>query len=608
MKSRKSCIALFVMLCLCAVCVRADNELWHENYYRANDFTKELSDAEQEDLDQECLAFMQKYHLDIALLAIADEHYAGRSASELAQEEFDACRFGYGETRDGFLWIYNTDTETMEVFCFGAAENVIPQDYLDFAASSAPKLAEKSGIYGVLYGGIRYLSLYLDEHADDAQAADGTGTVAERTENTSGLPSWYPADTEEFTPFHNETAARVVDDADILTDAEEQTLEARVAAIRQELQRDIVIYTDRTDYGLGRHICAADFYTFNGYGCGNEYEGVCLFICMDPDNRGWWCCCTGSETRALYTEEIANLIDDELYTHMKAGTYADGIANWVENFYRLYVKGSPYAPDWYTDKEAALTPFHNPSSPRVVDEIGLLTEAEAAALSEQATAVSQKYGVDVAIHTMKSPLGLDYSDVAQQYYTYMGYGFGPDYDGILLTVFKRDGYHATSRITASGSAVRKLSDTNYDRLTDFFKDNSYYDDYYGASSQWLEQVDHMMRTGRVPRSMAYWCMISLLSALFGLIFGGIALARARHKMAPPTEKSDADAYLSADDSHIQDAGSHLLYTTTNRVYDPVERESGGSSGRSGGSSGRSTYSHSYHDSSGRSHSGSGRSF
>ena len=150
------------------------------------------------------------------------------------------------------------------------------------------------------------------------------------------MPAWYPANPSNFQLFHNQNSPRVVDEANIFTDEEERRLETQIGEIRSELQKDIVIYTDVTDYGLTRSICAADFYDFNGYGYGDEREGICLFICMNPAERGWWCCCTGSETRAIYAEESANLIDDALYEYMGAGSYADGVADWIENIARLY--------------------------------------------------------------------------------------------------------------------------------------------------------------------------------------------------------------------------------------------------------------------------------
>ena len=113
-------------------------------------------------------------------------------------------------------------------------------------------------------------------------------------DSASGLPAWYPADPKNFPFYHDEAAPRVVDSADLFTEAEEQRIEARITELRQALSWDIVIYTDKTDYGHGKDILAADFYDFNGYGYGDEREGICLFIDRDPADRGWWACCTGS--------------------------------------------------------------------------------------------------------------------------------------------------------------------------------------------------------------------------------------------------------------------------------------------------------------------------
>ena len=599
MRVKRNLLAVLVALCVCAGSVFAENELWSDEYYRAYDYTDELSELMRDDLDEECVGFIERYQLDLVLRAVTEDDLEGMGEEAFAQELYDQLGFGYGEGRDGFLWLYITDRNEVEVFCFGAAEGRIEQDFLDFAASASIKLAEEHGVYGVLYGGVRYLSNYLDDHPVEP------GGASER-ESAADTPPWYPEDPERFSFFHvGEKAPRVVDAADIFTAAEERGLEARVGELRRELQKDLVIYTDSTDYGLGHDICAADFYDYSGYGCGDDYEGVCLFICMDPDNRGWWCCCTGPETKGLYTEEIANLMDDALYEYMVDGAYAEGVADWVENFRRLYVKGAPFAPEWYPEAGAALTPFHSADAPRVVDELGLLTEPELAELTAQAAAIAQKYGVDVAIHTMESPWGLDYDEVSRAYYTHMGYGVGENYDGILLNVFKREGYYATSRITGFGSVNDRLSEVNHERMWNAFNDHSDNARYAAGAAQWLRQVDHMLRTGRVARSSGYWALIAFLGTLCGSIFGGVALWRAKAAMAVPVEKTDADAYFDGS-SRISDAGRELLYSTTSRRYDPEEEPS--SRGSSGGSSHRSSYSSSYRGSSGRSHSGSGRRF
>ena len=602
MKNRFAAMILFFTLCIPLCCVPAHGEdLWSEDYYHASDTTGELSEAQRDSLDEDCIEFMKQYHYDLALLCLTAKNYEDSTLGEKAEAYYESCGFGYGEGRDGFLWVYDADADQVTLFSFGAAEGIVTQDYEAFITDAALSLKEEHGIFGILYSGIRYLSNYLDNSAKTVE--DGTGV--ERGGEGSALPAWYPADTENFPFYHDEDAPRVIDDADIFSDVEEQVLEARITEIRAELRRDIVIYTDVTDYGLGKDICAADFYDFNGYGYGSEREGVCLYIDMDPNDRGWWCCCTGSETMGLYSADIANSVDDVLYEYMSSGRYSPGVANWIENIRMLYIKGNPFVPEWYPAAGETLTPRHDPDAPRVVDELGLLTEAEIAELTARATEIAQRHGVDVAIHTMISPVGMSYNEVGGNYYTYMGYGFGENYDGIILNVFKREGYYATPRIAAFGSVTDKLSELNEDRMWDACSDRMEKFEYHRAMSYWLDQTDHMLRTGRVQRSTLYWVLIGLAGLLAGSVFGGISLGMARAKMNKPAEQRDADAYIDPG-SRITDAGSYYLYTTTSRRYDPPRERSSHSS--SGGSSSSGSYSGSYSGSSGSSHSGSGRSF
>ena len=582
MKRRLLAFSLLFILCasVCAVPARAD-DLWSEDYYRAVDRTGALTEAQRDELDESCIAFMRRYGSDLVLCAVT-----GAVTYEEAAAFYEECEFGYGDGRDGFLWLYDADGERVTLFSFGAAQDRISQEAVRALESYTPG----RDVYATLSAGIAYLESYLDGVAPAETAEPERGAL---------LPAWYPADTQSFVFFHDETAPRVVDEADIFTVAEEQAMEARIAAIRGELQRDIVVYTDVTDYGLGKEALAEDFYDYNGYGYGDGAEGVCLFIDMDPNDRGWWVSCSGDETMSLYTEGVANLIDDALYEYMAAGDYGAGVADWIENIRGMYVKGNPFAPDWYPAPGETLTPHYDPDAKRVVDELGLLSETELAALTEQAASIAAKRGVDVAIHIMQSPVGMDYDEVGATYYRYMGYAE----DGILLSVYKRPGYYATTRISAFGAAADRLTDTNEQRLRSLCEAQTDNEQYAEGLSRWLRQTEHMLRTGRVSRPASYWGMVSALSLALGSVFGGVSLGVARAKMAPPKEKRDADAYIDSRSSRIREAGRHYLYTTTSRQYSPREKRSSG-----GGSSGRSSYHGSHSGSSGRSHSGSGRRF
>ena len=654
-------LLLLVSLVLAAAVTSRAEELWTENYYRALDTTEQLSEAERDSIDRECIDLMKNYGVDFACLSLAPEHHDETSFRELAEEYYTEWEFGYGESKDGFFFLFDAASGEGEIFPFGNAGEKIPESYLQTIVQNSLKFYDKYGIHGVMYGGVKYTSVYLQDHAGDkasgtvvteAAVTETTGTEAAMTEPAvtetaetqtaviepagteiagtrpdksdpavalasgdtnrrvgegSDLPAWYLADPALFVPFHDVKASRVVDDADIFTDEEEARMEERVGEIRKELDRDIVIYTNKSACGLDHSIMAADFYDFNGYGCGDDFEGVCLYVCMDPEDRGWWVACTGPDTKGLYTEDIANDIDDALFDYMVDGEYGAGVLDWIENFRMLYVKGDPFAPSWYPERGAkAPERFHDSAAPRVVDDSGILTEEQLQDLRDYAKKISDKYGLDVVVNIAPRSGNLTREEYAKLFYEYNGYGLGDDYDGILLTVFKRQGYQSDNCLYASGKGLEKLTEVNRERLRGFVQDGMDGGNYHFTLKRFLQQTDHMERTGRVPRSLIYWIFMTVLSAVSGSIFGGVSLLRASMRMAVPKMQENADAYLVPGSLVVKNLGEVFLgSSTTSKYIPPVSRSSGGGSSSS---SGRSSYRSSYSGSSGRSHSGSGRRF
>ncbi len=463
-------------------------------------------------------------------------------------------------------------------------------------------------------------ALSMEEKPEATGAAGGQGRMlpdGERPDpglrlgeeaEAAGKPAWYPKEPPTFPYYHDETAPRVVDIADIFTDDEEAQMETRLSELRGMLGKDIVVFTDLSTYGLSRSVYAADFYDFNGYGIGDDREGICLMVCMDPDDRGWWSCCTGPETMGLYTEEVANQIDDLLFEKMRAGDYGTGAIDWIENVRRMYTTGSPYNEEWalaYADENTSER-FHDPEAPRVVDDAGILSAEEIDRLTQKAAELSGKYKLDIVIHTALNEGILDRESYGDVFYRAKGYGSGDAYDGIQLTIFKRPNYSGYAIVNASGTGLDKLSGVNRSRLQDRCTDVVLHQDYFKAADQWLDQTGHMLRTGRVPRSAGSWQFTLIIEFLAGLIFGGVSLARAKASMATPAIREDADSYIVRDSVHIKKVEDTLLDSVVSRHYSPPPKRNDDDD--RGSSSGRSSYSHSYSGSSGSSHSGSGRSF
>ena len=415
------------------------------------------------------------------------------------------------------------------------------------------------------------------------------------------MPYWYPEDVSSwvFTPADPD-APRVVDDADIFTDEEERMLEARIREIAPKYEADIVVFTDMSAHGLSVPVYAADFYDFCGYGYGEEHDGICLFILMDPADRQGWVCATG-RLQPLYTEDVANQLDDVLYEYLGSGEYFEGVYDWIGNIGTFLGKGVPFAPDWMPSSSESFVRYHDSSAPRATDVSGRITEDELAELDAAARGLAEKYGLDVVIHFSNTSYNMSRQSYCDAYYYYNGYGFGEDFDGILATVFTGSG---TVVVTPYGSAVSLLNEKKIELLEQGAEDLTSAGDMFKAGSRLLSYLGTTLRTGRVPRTPIVWGLRTVFSAVVALIVSSVMISTMKKNMQTIRTAYEADKYLA--ESNIVSVLDEYTHSSTSRVYSPIQRSSGGGGG--GRSSGGSSHSSSYHGSSGTSHSGSGRRF
>ncbi|MCR5417666.1 MAG: TPM domain-containing protein [Lachnospiraceae bacterium] len=619
-------------------------KLWNEDFYRAVDGTGDLSDAQRNDLDKLCIEFMKNYHMDLSLLAVSSERREGMSLEEVGRQYYEECGFGYSLSYDGFQMVWDVGSGEVCIVAIGDAKGKVDEDYLAFVEKTVPDYQEEYGSFGPLYATYRFLDNYLKEDVADQDAGD-TGDAQESKEETEqGLEeetrviaqsdtaegsketgeSQEAEDTnageEELSEEKNtatelpgqstaginpeEKGKRVVDRAGLFTQEQREETEKYLLELTEELQKDIVIFTDTTSAGQEHKVYAADFYDYGGYGFGPEFEGVCLFVCMDPEDRGWWCCCTGSETMGLYTETIANQIDDMLYPYMKSGDYYTGIRGWIENIRRMYQSGSPFLESWAVEEVSADSRFRDEGADRVVDDASLLKPEQIRKLEERVKELADAYNVDIAIHTVPGTGPLELKEYADRYYRHMGYGKGEDYKGILLCVQQYADYTPHLDISFFGEGYEELTEEAYSRLTgrtlSLIREGKYED----GLNLFCDMTENYLKKGRVPRSGLSWFLRLLFAVIVGAIIGGIALGRARSSMKTPAVSENADAYLVSGSLSVKGGNDTFLSSTTSRRYDPPSSSSGSSSSRSSSSS----YSSSYSGSSGRSHSGSGRSF
>jgi len=112
----------------------------------------------------------------------------------------------------------------------------------------------------------------------------------------------------------------LVDDADLLSDSEETALLALLEQKSEKVQADIAVVTVEDTDGADVADFAMDYYDYNGYGQGDDNDGVLLLISMAE--RDFYITTTGFCIEAI-TDYGRETIEGDFLPALSAGSYAD---------------------------------------------------------------------------------------------------------------------------------------------------------------------------------------------------------------------------------------------------------------------------------------------
>lgn len=127
---------------------------------------------------------------------------------------------------------------------------------------------------------------------------------------------------------------RVVDDADILTESEENSLENKIKAITDKYDFDVVLVTADTLSGKTPMEYADDYYDYNGYGANKDRDGVLLLVSME--DRDWWISTTGYGIK-VFTDEGIQKAGREFVSYLSKAEYSKGFESFL-NITEDYIK------------------------------------------------------------------------------------------------------------------------------------------------------------------------------------------------------------------------------------------------------------------------------
>ncbi len=117
----------------------------------------------------------------------------------------------------------------------------------------------------------------------------------------------------------------VVDGADVLTDEEESLLEEKIEKLIKEHKMHFVIVTVPEVGNNSVYSYADAYYHDNGYGYGEDQDGILLLISLEPDyNDNNYRVYTYGEAENLFDNNALDDLDEAMLSHLKKNEFYKG--------------------------------------------------------------------------------------------------------------------------------------------------------------------------------------------------------------------------------------------------------------------------------------------
>lgn len=134
----------------------------------------------------------------------------------------------------------------------------------------------------------------------------------------------------------------LVDEADLLTDHEEQLINSKLERISEDQECEVAIVTVYSLDGKIATEYADDFFDYNGYGYGNYDDGILLLISMEYSD---WAMSTHGYAITAFTDRGLDYMSNEFLPYLSSGNYKEAFSRYAELCDELLTQakeGTPY--------------------------------------------------------------------------------------------------------------------------------------------------------------------------------------------------------------------------------------------------------------------------
>lgn len=223
---------------------------------------------------------------------------------------------------------------------------------------------------------------------------------------------------------------------------------------------------------------------------------------------------------------------------------------------------------------------------KVVDGADILFSQEAEELQEKLERIAEKYQVDVVVATTDSCGGLSPQNYTDDFYERMDYGYGDQYDGIILMVCMEE---RQFHLATQGKAIRIFTDYGLERIdeliTPYLSDGEYGEafSYFGTlAEQFIEEYENTGRAYDVNHAFREKLSLGirfLISAAIGIVTALIVIVILFRQLKSVAPKHQAHEYVRKGSFRLARQRDIFLYRTVSkrRIEKPSGKGGGGSS-------------------------------
>lgn len=373
----------------------------------------------------------------------------------------------------------------------------------------------------------------------------------------------------------------LVDEGDLLTDAEEAELLSLLERVSTEQKCDVAVVIPRSLGSKSATDYADDYYDFGGYGQGDTKDGILFMVCLEERD---WATSTAGAAQDWFDDSELYRIEDEVIPYLSSGDYFDAFRLFAERCEQV-LQGVDRRPVLY-----------------LADNGGFFSDETAYKVALRTLeSHSHVAGMDIVFLTENSLNGQAPEDYVRAVYEAGEYRGSPVESKIVLVVDR-----AASRCYGVTAGLGNLifGDDALSELEQAVAAELGADRPLQAVETFAERaftrIDAYNRehgTPPAPPRTVRWFsgMRAFISSIAGLVIGLITASSLKGQLKSVRNQAGATSYMRRDSLKMTDSQDIFLYANVSKV---LRSSDSGGSGRSGGSSGGSHFS-----SSGVSHGG-----